>query len=314
MASGRSPKSSKSLHEEKNIPDPAAPRRPQSANSHLHKIPADIQLLSSSFLDTKSLGSLASSCALFSTVLKDDLDKRALDKLLQAVIDDDRATVKRILDKNPALLLVNPADHGVQQIESQKTWQIFKTKKVLTMARKRNQLEMIKVLMPYFAKLPDSAAELAKQWEAGEVKPANYDEILLPILNQIVNDPPEDKNPSEATEAALTAFRTLLLPDTAIDLDNYFDMEQFLLAAYTIYDTRFDTFQNWEQRALFCIRVIGFLQSLQSVEVAKVFCEGLYYVVNENRKISARAESLKFYDGCTSFYRAARDSIMGLGY
>jgi hypothetical protein len=116
-----------------------------------------------------------------------------------------------------------------------------------------------------------------------------------------------------ATDDALSQFRDMLLPEHAVNLDNYFDIELLLYAAYKLYDDRFDDFQNWKQRDAFCIGVIGFIQSLVTPETAKIFCEGLYYVVEENRKISDRATALKLLGG-EFFYRSPLDSRVGLGF
>jgi hypothetical protein len=118
---------------------------------------------------------------------------------------------------------------------------------------------------------------------------------------------------SGETEEALKAFFNQLLPEEATRLDDYLDPELLLYAAYAGYHNNFHTFQNWEQRDAFCIRVIGLAQSVLSPETAKIFCEGLYYVVTENRKISACAASLKFKDGLP-FYRLDRELLSGLGF
>jgi hypothetical protein len=112
---------------------------------------------------------------------------------------------------------------------------------------------------------------------------------------------------------ALSQFRDMLLPEHAVNLDNYFDIELLLYAAYKLYNDRFNDFQHWQQRDAFCIGVIGFIQSLVTPETAKIFCEGLYYVVEENRKIKARATLLKLLDE-ESFYHSSRESRSGLGF
>src|SRR3990167_5366754 len=59
--------------------------------------------------------------------------------------------------------------------------------------------------------------------------------------------------------------------------------------------------------------MIGLAQSVLSPETAKIFCEGLYSVVEEKRAISARAGALKLLDD-ELFYRLSRDSRSGLGF
>ncbi|HLB43314.1 MAG TPA: hypothetical protein VJN02_10815 [Gammaproteobacteria bacterium] len=105
----------------------------------------------------------------------------------------------------------------------------------------------------------------------------------------------------------------ITLPNKAVKLDDdALDPELFLYAFYKLYANHFNRFQNWDQRDHFCIKVGGWIQSLLPPETAKIFCEGLYYVVEENRAIGSRAESLKLLDG-ESFYRSSRDSLSALG-
>jgi hypothetical protein len=117
---------------------------------------------------------------------------------------------------------------------------------------------------------------------------------------------------SEATEKALVGLREMLLPAT-ITPSNYFNINQFLLAACEAYISQFDTFQNWDQRDVYCVRIIGLLQSLVSPELGKIFCESLFDVIEKGRVISQRAANLKFADG-SSFYRSGSSSSSGLGF
>ena len=117
----------------------------------------------------------------------------------------------------------------------------------------------------------------------------------------------------EQTEEALNWFRKITLPNKAVKLDDdALDPELFLYAFYKLYANHFNRFQNWDQRDHFCIKVGGWIQSLLTPETAKIFCEGLYYVVEENRAISQRAEDLKLAAG-ESFYRSSLDSLSALG-
>jgi|GEM_PF-5617063 len=105
--------------------------------------------------------------------------------LLQATIDDDRQTVKTILDCEPQLLLADPS---VNEIESKHSWQKSSTKPVLLMgekgsdsidngieskytrqkfstepaflmAQKLRRLEITKIMFPYFEQLASEAKE-----------------------------------------------------------------------------------------------------------------------------------------------------------
>jgi hypothetical protein len=97
-------------------------------------------------------------------------------------------------------------------------------------------------------------------------------------------------------------------------IDEYCDVEQFLMAAYKIYDEHLNLFQNnLDRRDVFAICVIGFVQSLISPELAKAYCEDLDGVANNKKPISKRAEDLELKDG-GPFYRSSRTSRSGQGF
>jgi hypothetical protein len=104
-----------------------------------------------------------------------------------------------------------------------------------------------------------------------------------------------------------------LLPEQAVKLDDYFDIELLFYAVCQMYEEQFNVFADWNQRQAFCIRVMGLIQSVLPPETAKVLCEGMYCVVNENWPVGELAASLKLTDG-QSFYRPSRDSHCGLGF
>ncbi len=258
---------------------------------------------------------------------------------LQAVMDDDIETVKKCLDAEPDLISGQPDKNLV--IESKLTWQKFYAESALTMAVKRKQIKMIELLLPYYDKLEQTEdvikvkTEALSAWVFYETKKnaQNEDEIIIPedyaaYAQSLIEAFKEESFPhgipgyagvpmnialSEKTDSALESLFNLLLPKKAVKLDNYIDPELFLLALYKTYRGNFNAFQNWEQRDAFCIRMIGLAQNVLSPETAKIFCEGLYYVVEENRKISGRADSLKLLDGGT-FYRPSRASRSGFGF
>jgi len=261
---------------------------------------------------------------------------------LQAVIDDDTETVKKCLDAEPDLISGQPDKNLV--IESKLTWQKFYAEAALTMAVKRKQIKMIELLLPYYDKLEQtedvlkSRAEALSAWVFYETKKnaQNEDEIVIPeeyaVYAQSLIDVFKEENfphgipgkkagvpmnvaLSEKTDSALESFLNILLPKKAVKLDDYIDPELFLLALYNAFRDNIDVyvFQNREQNNAFCVRIIGLAQNILPPEIAKIFCEGLYDVVEENRKISGRADSLKLLDG-KAFYRGGRDIRSGLGF
>jgi hypothetical protein len=277
-----------------------------------------VQLIAARHLSAKDTASLAQSCQQLWQPLQPVLNQKLMQTFLQAVIDDDRAKVIKLLNDFPALVKAIPAKDMV--IESRCTWQKLMAEDALSMAVKRKQLEMIQLLAPYH----DKADEVLSAWSFYEmdsnaegeetivITPA-YVDIIQNMITVFTQETFTENKCCAATDDALSQFRDMLLPEHAVNLDNYFDIELLLYAAFKLYNDRFDDFQNWEQRDAFCIGVIGFIESLVTPETAKIFCEGLYYVVEENRKIKARATLLKLLDE-ESFYHSSRESRSGLGF
>ena len=276
---------------------------------------------------TAVLGTLSRTGNYFHRMFKEELTKRAMRTLYQAVIDDDRETVKRILVARPNLLLVEPPTGLV--IESKLTWQKFYAEKPAIMAAKRKQIKMLELIdeLEQTELVKQAKAEALLAWSPYKTQQnaQGEDEIVIPRLyadyaKSLIDVFREEAFPngtkgkfSEKTENALKLLFDILLPKKAVKLDDYIDPELFLLALYTAYRDHFDFFQNWDQRDAFCVRMIGLAQSVLSPETAKIFCEGLYYVVEEKRAISARAGALKLLDD-ELFYRLSRDSRSGLGF
>lgn len=301
------------------------------------------QLLVRRYLSLQDASRLSQSCQLLWRQVKPELDIKQVQVFMQAVIDDDRDTVRVLLELNPALLLAEPNE---MVIESQLTWQRFYAETALAMAVKRKQIEMIKILLPYYDKLvaacvtPEQKEEMTtakalemSEWQEYEIKvnevdendadevefviPPAYADIIQNLINVFSQEAlPEDspeKHLSPTAEAALTQLFNMLLPEQAVKLDDYFDIELLFYAVCKMYDEQFNVFADWNQREAFCIRVMGIIQSVLPPETAKVLCEGLYYVMGENRPIGVLAVSLKLKGG-QPFYRSSRDSHSGLGF
>jgi hypothetical protein len=152
--------------------------------------------------------------------------------------------------------------------------------KITTAAEERE--EALKAWKPYETQLnADGKEEI--------IIPREYNDLINALIDAFISeDFPNGTNTnlplSEKTETVLTAFRAELLPQDPETLKSLamkpdsFDPELLLLAAYSAYDKRFDGFQGNQgehQREHFCVKVIGYIQSILSPETAKVFCEGL---------------------------------------
>lgn len=283
------------------------------------------------------LGTLSNTCKHFHFLFKEDLVKR---KLFQAVIDDDCETVKRILGSRLDLLLIDPPKNLL--VESKWTWQKFYAEKIAMMAAKRRQINMFELILSYYDNLEqtdevrEAKAQALSAWKVYETKKnaEDQDEIVIPseyadyakLLIDVFSKEtfPHGGNQygygmlSKETETALEALFNKLLPEQAVKLDDYPDVELLLLAVYKAYWNHFNTFKKWEQRDAFCIRVRGLIQSVLMPETAKIFCESLDDVVTamkkgEKKEISKEAMSHKLKSG-EAFYRTSRDSKGGQGF
>ena len=286
---------------------------------------------------TKIAGGLSSSSSQWHGFFKNDLAKRkeeAIKELLQAVIDGQRKKLITILNILPGLLLELPPKDFV--IESQCTWLKFYAKKAFTMASKRKQINMVKLMIPYFDVLEkkgfisDAKTEILAQWAVDGINtpleyPSEYGVFILWLINVFANEHfPNGVNGelSKETEDALDLFFKIIFPEEAIHLEDYIDFEQLLYAAYKVCDMErhsfvYRGFENREQFYAFAVHVIAFLQSLATPETAYIISKGLYwyYCGDFNLNISAKSVNadLKLSDG-KSFYRSSRESRSGLGF
>ena len=266
---------------------------------------------------TAVMGTLSNVNKHFYSMFKEDLTQRACRILYQACIDDYRDTVKRILDSRPDLLLIEPPSNLV--IESKWTWQKFYAKNPLIMAVQLKQIEMLTLMLPYYDNLPQTddvkqaKAEAMSAWVGYQVQKNTLgeDEIVIPFeyanyAKSLIDVFSEETFPngnyrygmlSEKTEFALLTLFNRLLPEQAVKLDDYIDVELLLLAIYKTYWDHFDTLKNWLQREAFCNRVSGLIQSVLTPETGKIFCESLDEVVTRGIELSKHALNHKMKDG-----------------
>ncbi|TAK76137.1 MAG: hypothetical protein EPO11_04640 [Gammaproteobacteria bacterium] len=225
--------------------------------------PDVLRLIGSFIPDEKSKSAYARTNKAIHKFFQPDLDRFALKQLLQAVVDDDRDVVKRILDAKPELLLIEPKIK--EEIESQKTRQRFQVGKPFEIATKRRQLEMVKMMLPYFDKLEDGKAKALAQWKVREIseqEKKQYVSKMKALINVIAKETfpmPYGAGKggiidmiSKETKMAIEAFRKELLPRVAIVIDDYVDVEQLLIAGYKAYVENFHVFQTDKQRDLYC--------------------------------------------------------------
>lgn len=277
--------------------------------------------------------------------LKNAIYQRLVLELLQATIDDDYQKVKTILDFDPQLLLIEPRDVGVTEIESKLPWQRFLTEKPFIMAQKLKRFAMTSIMLTYFEKIApandmkagdakDAKSEAEKQWvfpefldvqfqpkEDEDLQKKYIKDYLNPLIETIafdntvevdwINEEAQINKLNERTNQALQTFRDILLPNRAIAIDECLDIEQFLIAANKVYSD--DVFQNWHQQQVYIINVISFILGLAPPPLSKAYCSSLYDVVLRFKPIKKEALVFKMHNG-QPFYRISRDSHFGLGF
>lgn len=272
--------------------------------------------------------------------------KLVMPSFLLAVIDNDREQVKALLEDCPQLLLVKPDKNLV--IESKRTWEKLYAEEALKMAAKRKQIKMVELMLPYYDKLPQTEevikakTEALLTWKPYEIQKneeTGEDEIVIPqeyaILAQSLIDVFQDETfpngvpginniplniaLSEKTELALSSLLNILVPKTAVRLDEHIDAELLLLAIYKAYVKNFPSFNyNWDKLDMICIRAMGLTQSALIPETGEIYCESLDDVVaaienGKEKEISDRAAAYKLKGG-EDFYRASRASRFGSGF
>ncbi|HAT8808321.1 TPA: hypothetical protein ACSH5C_000433 [Legionella pneumophila] len=281
------------------------------------------------------------------SVIEQKTHTRLMPVFLQAVIDDNRKKIAELLEKNPELLLVK-ALKGME-IQSQHTWLIIdaENEDALSIAAKRKQIKMIELLLPYYDKLEqtedviNAKREALSAWKAYEIQKNadGEDEIKIPkeyadyaqSLIDVFKDetfpkgvPGENGVPlnvvlSDKTELALSALLNILVPKTAVKLDEHIDEELLLLAIFKAYVKNFLAFYyDWNKLDTLCIRLMGLNQSALTPETGEIWCESLDDVVTaiqdrKEKEISPRAASHKLKGG-EDLYRASRDSRFGAGF
>lgn len=241
---------------------------------------------------------------------------------LQAVIDDHKDIVARILESEPRRVATSIIKAST--ITSLYTWQTFEADFSLTMAVMLGQIEMVKLLIDALNKLPQTPRirqikenglaiwSQEKKFEHQIVIPSQYTRPVEALIQRFIAEPFPYRTSGcwshfcVTTERALAVLFKMLIPTAPITLKSYMKPELFLLALYRAYFSHFDEFKNMKQRDAFCVHVIGLVQSTLAPETAKAFCQGLFYVIEKKQTIGPRAEALKLLDeqsGERDFYR-----------
>lgn len=168
---------------------------------------------------------------------------------------------------------------------------------------------MVELILRYFKQLNNSRFEIMEQYEVAwkgrniiqeKVKEGESDLKLL--INEI-------KKGKKEGDEAISNFREKYLPKNAIRLNEYVDVEALLDKASNIYSNEFKNL-NDDQCVQYCVKVIGFIQSLLTPETAKKLCrDRLDYIEGFKRFIF-----FKQLDSVYQFYRNSSSCVEGLGY
>lgn len=253
--------------------------------------------------------------------------QKVITRFLQAVIDDERETVAEMLDNNPELLIM-PLPENPPVVESRFTHQRFYAQPALHMAVKRGQIKMIECLLPYFDKLEQTKEVIeAKLTALAAWQYVDESNIEIPPMCQewaegliecFKNETSQIDKLSHETEAALSELFDYLSPDTVINLDDYPDVEKFLLALYHVYRRDRHALLIENDKAImefkaeqFCIRAIGLVQGFVPPETAKVICQGIKRVINDGVVVGENAANLKLADG-VDYYQLDNDACLGV--
>ncbi len=252
------------------------------------------------------------------------LESLELSCLAQAIVDDDRDTVKSMLDLKPELLLFQPD----VIVTSQYTGQQFSVDgNFLGLACRRRQIEMVKIIKSAFERLQQNEAEIIEinkmrdeglsEWveyatdNNGQIKvPRSYQCFINHII--LVCNPvnfPVDRNGNQILNSRVEEVMEIayenVIQDFVLTKKNHWDVEMLLYAAYKTYEATPCPLETIELRQLFCIRMIGLLQSILSPETAKIFCFGLNNSI-KTTQINSKANQLitsdnhRFYDAHNS--------------
>ncbi|KTD02198.1 F-box protein [Fluoribacter gormanii] len=297
-------------------------RKPSTSEDKFSQLPDEMKLYIRGHLhDPKSLASLALTCTSFG-LFRAESNETGYLNLVQAVIDNDLETAKRILDANPTLLLPQHVKENVtsKAVESQKTWQVLYAEAPLKIARMRRQHQMVEFLLPYFDNIPTSNAngqeEASKQLREAEIALEKQQAFTIRMIHEGLFKPlvnalktckycNHKSNLMQYTDAnvleELIKLKNIIRSKNPVSLENAMDPALLLEEAYRIALGKSDIINikdpqdMWndsirsDQVRFFSIKVIGYLQSLLHLELAKALYPAQFAETAKDKK------SITFY-------------------
>lgn len=319
-------------------------RKKQPTNAFLQTVAKALhENIIDKYLHLSTRANLSQSCIRLYSIYQPNLYRQRLQQLLQAVVDDQFEQAKYILDSNPNLLLAEPDEKQI--IQSQYTWQKFYAENALIIAAKRGQLEMIELMLAYLDKRPYKKSALKiknhaltklafiyeyKEEEQGNIHiPRKYIALFESIINTITKktfshgDAISDRF-SDATEEALSQFRNQVLSKEPIKLDDSFNPDLLICAAFKTFRDNIKKFEiphkvscfNGAQMDLFSLKVFGFIQSLVTPRTAENFHTELIKIIEADCTISPERRAYRISRNSVNrlLYRSSPDSLQGLGF
>ncbi|VEB35527.1 hypothetical protein [Legionella cherrii] len=272
-------------------------RKPSRSEDKFSQLPDEMKLYIRSHLhDAKSLAGLALTSTSFG-LFRAESNEIGYLNLVQAVIDNDIESAKKILDANPTLLLPQHVQVNVtsKAVQSQKTWQVFYADAPLKIAYVRRQRQMVEFLLPYFNNIPISKAngkeEASKQLREADIALEKQQAFTIKMIHEGLFKPlvnalktctccKHEANLMQYNDANVTEelikLKDIILSKNPVFLEKAMDPALLLEEAYRIALGKSDIVNIKDHQGMgndqvrfFSIKVIGFLQSLLHLELAK---------------------------------------------
>ncbi len=251
-------------------------------------------LMNSGLFSPAELASMSRVRKPWCTHAKTPLEKEAINRLISHVVKGEQEKAATMIAANPKLLLmkgeaVDYSGRIIQATPFQATlgaedslmWEMMIPYFKRLEQDQRNPLEgktAREVMLEQFnEQFPDGLIGAEQvQKEYAEIK-AYYDTLVTNIA---------DEEGAEAKEKILDEFRVNInTAGTTVRSGKHFNM-QHLLAAYHTYNDKFNELGTWDNRDLFWVKVIGFVQRQIPAHYAQAHCNGL-------RQVAACADNFR---------------------
>jgi len=274
-------------------------------------------------LPTESLISFSMTNRFFRDVFQTKLKRRTLNELTKRVAWGDQDGAEKIIKCNPKILLGKGG--AAPDVFSRPGMGINGDLTVLQVALRVGDLDMCKMMKPYFELFPYGLKALQQQFD--EFFREGYDAHIKKqqkaafsfskITNAIINATDEDvkacsQTPNNTTllGRALEDFRDQLTQKVLFD--KVFN-PYHLLQAMKAFWGQFEALETWGKRDLFCIQVIGFTQRFLTAPFAQAFVQGLPHLIGSRKPLQRSLKFMYPFGEIKEFSVTAGD-INGLGF